>query len=336
METIRNYLESMFSRLPNTLEVQKAKYELAQMMEDKYTELKEEGKSDNEAVGIVISEFGNLDELAESLGIRSYMNPGNPTPTAKVFPMNEASEYLKKNAQRAYQMALAVLLCIISPVGTIFTSALEDNTAFHSGFADALSILFLFVCIAAAVGLFIAASFTLGKWEYLKTEPYCTDFATSKYIHEQKESYRTTHSLLLTVGIMLCILSAVPSAVIDCLNFSSDFLEDLSGAFVVIFIAIGVFMIVLTCTKNGGFDHLLKLNQHGTVGANFVPSQQETTHYENKTVAAIMSVFWPTITCLYLIWSFLSFDWYITWIIWPIAGIINALIKNILGNHHES
>ena len=96
METIRNYLESMFSRLPNTPEVQKAKYELAQMMEDKYTELKEEGKSDNEAIGIVISEFGNLDELAESLGIRSYMNPGNPTPSAKVFPMNEASDYLKK------------------------------------------------------------------------------------------------------------------------------------------------------------------------------------------------------------------------------------------------
>ena len=43
METIKNYLESMFSRLPNTLEVQKAKYELAQMMEDKYTELKKEG-----------------------------------------------------------------------------------------------------------------------------------------------------------------------------------------------------------------------------------------------------------------------------------------------------
>ena len=33
METIRNYLESMFSQLPNTPEVLKAKYELGQMME---------------------------------------------------------------------------------------------------------------------------------------------------------------------------------------------------------------------------------------------------------------------------------------------------------------
>lgn len=73
METIKNYLESMFLNLPNTPEVYRAKSELLQMMEDKYTELKEEGKSENEAIGIVISEFGNLDELAADLGIASFV-----------------------------------------------------------------------------------------------------------------------------------------------------------------------------------------------------------------------------------------------------------------------
>ena len=43
MEAIRNYLETMFLNLPNTPEVYKAKNELWQMMEDKYTELKNEG-----------------------------------------------------------------------------------------------------------------------------------------------------------------------------------------------------------------------------------------------------------------------------------------------------
>ena len=83
METIKNYLENMFSHLPNTPEVQKAKYELYQMMEDKYNELISEGKSDNEAIGIVISEFGNLDELADSLGIKSFVDPSQAMPAAK-------------------------------------------------------------------------------------------------------------------------------------------------------------------------------------------------------------------------------------------------------------
>ena len=73
METIRNYLSTMFAGLPDTPEVRKAYEELAAMMEDKYTELIAEGCGENEAVGIVISEFGNLEELAQTLGIEEYM-----------------------------------------------------------------------------------------------------------------------------------------------------------------------------------------------------------------------------------------------------------------------
>ncbi len=58
MDTIRTYLENMFLHLPKNPEVRRAKEELLSMMEDKYQELKREGRSENEAIGIVISEFG--------------------------------------------------------------------------------------------------------------------------------------------------------------------------------------------------------------------------------------------------------------------------------------
>ena len=57
-------------------------------------------------------------------------------------------------------------------------------------------------------------------------------------------------------------------------------------------------------------------------------------HYKNPVVAAIMSVYWSTVTCIYLCWSFITFDWGITWIIWPIAAIINSLVENLLGDKH--
>ena len=74
MDTIRNYLNAMFAGLPDTPEVRRAYEELAAMMEDKYTELMEEGVTENEAIGTVISEFGNLDELAQTLGIEDYLS----------------------------------------------------------------------------------------------------------------------------------------------------------------------------------------------------------------------------------------------------------------------
>ena len=49
----------------------------------------------------------------------------------------------------------------------------------------------------------------------------------------------------------------------------------------------------------------------------------------NKVLDSIMSVYWPTVTCLYLIYSFITFDWYISWIIWPIAAVVRGLILGI-------
>ena len=69
METILNYLDNMFINLPQTSEVLRAKEDLMEMMEDKYNELMSEGKMQNEAIGIVISEFGNIQELIDELGI---------------------------------------------------------------------------------------------------------------------------------------------------------------------------------------------------------------------------------------------------------------------------
>lgn len=80
MDTIRVYLDNMFKTLPNNQKVREAKAELFSMMEDKYYLLKEEGKSENEAIGIVISEFGNLDEVANTLGISREVNSGEVIP----------------------------------------------------------------------------------------------------------------------------------------------------------------------------------------------------------------------------------------------------------------
>lgn len=106
METIKNYLENMFSHLPNTPEVQKAKYELYQMMEDKYNELISEGKSDNEAIGIVISEFGNLDELADSLGIKSFVDPSQAMPATKTLSRETAATFLRDSAKTGISQSI--------------------------------------------------------------------------------------------------------------------------------------------------------------------------------------------------------------------------------------
>ena len=63
METIMSYIDNLFRSYPDTPQVRRAREELLGIMEDKYNELKAGGKSENEAIGIVISEFGSMDEI---------------------------------------------------------------------------------------------------------------------------------------------------------------------------------------------------------------------------------------------------------------------------------
>ena len=50
----------------------------------------------------------------------------------------------------------------------------------------------------------------------------------------------------------------------------------------------------------------------------------------------VSGIYWPSAVAVYLAWSFVTNDWEITWIVWPIAGVLfvavsvacNLLLKN--------
>jgi len=106
MDTIRTYLENMFLHLPKNPEVRRAKEELLSMMEDKYQELKREGRSENEAIGIVISEFGNLEEIAEELGLTNFMHQENKRKNLRVISQEDASHFMENREKASYKVAL--------------------------------------------------------------------------------------------------------------------------------------------------------------------------------------------------------------------------------------
>ncbi len=313
METIRNYLEAMFAPLPDNEEVRRAKDELLEMMEDKYNELIADGVSENSAVGTVISEFGNLDELADDLGLKEEVEINkireseNPK---RQLTFEEVKGYLASEKQSAFFVAFGVFLCIISVCGPIVQE-------FLWGDKEVIGTLTMFICIGVAVGLFVFNGVTHSQWQFVKKEPCRIDMGSMDYVKEKKRGFVTQRALMLTVGVVLCVICWLPTALLDTYGMG-----DFGGAFLFIFIATGVYMIVYSGIIEGSFDTLLNLNETGTMGGRY-----NDIRYTNKKVEAVMEVYWATVTCIYLIWSFVTFDWHYTWIIWPIAGIVYKIIK---------
>ena len=51
---------------------------------------------------------------------------------------------------------------------------------------------------------------------------------------------------------------------------------------------------------------------------------------ENKRNETVMGIYWLSATALYLLISFLTQRWDMTWIVWPVAGVGCGILAGIL------
>lgn len=77
MDQIKSYVDAMFAGLPNTEAVAEMKQNILGNMQERYQELLSEGKNENEALGAVIAQFGNMDEVKKELGIDDTVQQTN-------------------------------------------------------------------------------------------------------------------------------------------------------------------------------------------------------------------------------------------------------------------
>lgn len=266
MDIIKNYIDTMFEHLPMTKSVMKAKNELYAMMEDKYQELIAEGKKENEAIGIVISEFGNLDELAEELGLGNIADEIDIN-DRRYVSQQEAEDYVYASIFKRLVLSLGIMLCILSPVGPIFFSAFSQ--VIYSSLVEGVGVGFMFLSVAIGVGLIIFSSYTMNEWKFIKKEQCFLDDATIEYLQREQEENQTGHGMILAIGIMLCIFSVVPVIVIGSSN--NVLLSDGVGpSMLFTFVGVGVFLIIFSGARNSAYKKLLSLN--GKVIPNYVKS----------------------------------------------------------------
>jgi len=332
MDTIKMYIANLFQSLPKTDEVLRAKEELIAMMEDKYNELKSQGKSENEAIGIVISEFGNIDELKDELGIDNNANRYEKEETDKnqalrSISLEETKEFIQSTSKFAFKIAIGVILCILSVVPLIILTGLSggDNSidvrtgmiffeanAVPEKVALAIGMTILFVFIAIAVALFIISGLQYEKYNYIKKEKFTLDYLASKYVTDIKENESATFAIKITLGVILCIISVIPVILAGTLlDGLSDAVTAICVGLLLIIVAIAVYLFITAGMKRDSYKQLLQEEEYAS------------KNKENDDLAGkVASVYWPLVVAIYLGWSFITMDWGRSWIVWPIAGVL--------------
>lgn len=314
MDTIKNYLDNMFANLPKTNEMLKLKNDILSNMEEKYNELKNEGKSENEAIGIVISEFGNINELINELGIKVEAD-GKAIPT---ITLEEAESFMAAKKESGLYVGIGVVLCIMGAAVLILVSSLVDSKVilreFSGDFKDMLGLIGLLILVVPAVALFIYSGMKLEKYKYL-SDSFDLPFDTKKAIEENHSSFSSKYTISVIAGVSLCILSPV------ALFVGSAFDGDAPTYGLVVLLAIvaaAVYIFIYYGCIREGYSILLKIGDY---------SKEKVE--ENKVVGAVAAVVWPLAVCIFLVSGFIYHIWYINWIIFPITGILFGMFSAV-------
>lgn len=319
MDTIKNYLETLFLELPKTEAVEKAKADLLANMEDHYYSLIDEGKSEHEAIGAVISEFGSVDELRQILEIEEE-------PTAAFFDDEEEMTLPINDEEMLAFLAGRKQISLGLSLGIMFTILAVAAMILFSEVGEAFGMSIFFICISIGVGLIVYYGL-----QFQKIDRPLHDRMISRNLVKKAQALKGEYTKSFTIGLVLgicsCILALVPL-------FIFSYAENLGAALMMAMISIGVFLICYSSIYYTGFDKFIEnrffVGDEDKLGPN-ARKEKYGNNAEKKYV--IEKMYWPVIVVTYFIWSFVFDAWNISWVLFVVAGIlwsgIEAVIKRV-------
>lgn len=313
METIRKYVEGLFAGYPHTDKLQELKNSFLSQMYSMFEDLRRQGKTEKEAIGLVIAEYIDIEEQIRSVQNKSIETPPEPLP---VVYKQEGEEYLSKKRSTAWMIGAGVVLCILGVTALIALNTIgEDETGiFGSTDRGVLGLVVLLVFIAVAVGMFVYSGVRMEKYEGMKGG-FTLEKGFETEVLEQKEHFEKTYVFTLILGIVLCILS--PLAFIIPFSFQQEHY----GYELLIFfttIAIAVFLLIFFGTIRDGYRYLLRVGEYSS-------DKRES----DRATGVFSAIIWPVATCIFLLAGLLWNKWHIAWIVYVIAGILNGMVNSV-------
>ena len=237
----------------------------------------------------------------------------------KYVTTEEVTDFLRIKQQTAPKVALGVSLCIITPIILILLAgaaeygiinATEDRMAM-------LGIAILILIVAAAMAIMIPAGMKSSKYEYLEEEPITLDPDTKNLISSLKDEFQAEFGRRIALGVCLCVISVMPLFIAGVVMDPEDgFHFVVAVALLLLIVSVAVNIFVRAGIRQESYEKLLEEGDY-------------TREEKDKLLDTISGIYWLLVTAIYLAYSFATFEWHRSWIIWPVAGVLYVIIREI-------
>lgn len=268
----------------------------------------------------VSTDFLLKDELEEETPCAAAQD--DDTPLRRVT-MKQASAYLALRKAAAPKIAIATALCIISPVTLILLAGMSEVQRFHitENAASGIGLCVLLGLVALAVSIFLRTSAEAKEYRFLEEEPFETEYGVEGMVRQRQREYKDTHTRLVTVGVVLCVLAAVPLFAAMCIN-GSDLLYIAAVCALLVLVAIGCLALVTAGVYQGAMEQLLEEGDY---------TRPQKKHH--KLMGTVTMIYWLTATAVFLLYTYGPHgngQPRYSWIIWAVAGVLYAAVMGIV------
>lgn len=237
----------------------------------------------------------------------------------KCVTMEEANEYMATRRWASGRIALATLLCILSPICLLMMGGMmeQPNPGMTEDFAAASGMVVLLLFVAIAVAIYIYTDAKNSPYTYLDQGEFELAYGVSGMVKEKQKKFRDTYVRSNIIGTCLCILAPIIlffAAMTDdevVAVFALCLMIAVVGVAVVFFITVGV--------QWASMERLLGEGDFSRRGKK-----------RSKLSEAVSTVYWCLATAIYLGWSFWTGAWETTWMVWPIAGVLFAAVLAVV------
>lgn len=192
------------------------------------------------------------------------------------------------------------------------------------GVEEELASVAFFVPLIVAVMVFVVMGMQMER--FMQKHPVIEDFYTEEEKDQAYKKYTVRIAAgvgIILIGLLLVLVGeALPDKVSVILpSIWVQEVDDFSGAVFLLLIAIGVWILVY-----GGMQKEKYNIQGYNKEANPSPEKKRRDTLTGKVCGCIMML----ATCIFLFWSFMTNSWEITWVVYPIAGILCGVAAVVL------
>ena len=176
----------------------------------------------------------------------------------------------------------------------------------------------LLLLVSGAVALFIMGSMKMEEFEYLEREIIELEYGVAGILTEEKREKELRSRMYIVIGVILCILSPVFLIIADSMN-ASEMTETLMTALMFGMVSGAVVLFITAAMTQGAYDRLMQAGDY-----------TKKKKRENKKAEKVQKIYWPSVTTVYLLCSFISGRWDISWIIWPLAAVGSSVVTAVI------